>query len=171
MRSQVQQDPRIKRRLSCDLFFNGGRQSGIVLNVSRGGLFVQTSVAAGPGENVAVDLNRRSGENLEIDATVVWKRIVQAELMGVAHGGVGLEIKRASPNYYEFVEDALEVKREAPAEPAGASRYYVRVKLAGQPRSRALEVFAESEEAAGRQALETVGEDWSVIEIEEQPSS
>jgi hypothetical protein len=90
--------------------------------------------------------------------------------MGIAHGGVGLEIKRASDNYYEFLDEALLPKKHdgVEAEAAAGRRYRVRVRLSGKPRSRALEVFAPSETAAGREALDAVGEGWSVIEIEEK---
>ena len=174
MRSQLQQDPRIKRRLPCDLFFNGGRHSGIVLNVSRSGLFIQTSIAANPGADVAINLNGPSGTAFEVDAKVVWKRIVRSELMGVARGGVGLHIKRASEGYYEFLSAIGESREtDAPIPPlaprAGQlTRYHVRVKLDGQPRSRALTVFAESEDAARHQVLQKVGEGWLVIELEER---
>ena len=171
MRSPVQQDPRIKRRLSCDLFFDGGRHSGIVLNVSRSGLFIQTSVAAKPGADVAIDLNGPSGQAFEVDAKVVWKRIVRAELMGVARGGVGLQIKRASESYYEFLASIGEpaiTSEPIPPSPAQLTRYHVRVRLDGQPRTRALTVFAETEDAARRQVLQKVGEEWVVIELTER---
>ena len=171
MRTQVQQDPRIKRRLSCDLFFDGARHTGIVLNVSRSGLFVQTAIAAQPGSDIAVDLNAPSGQSLEVDARVVWKRIVQSELMGVAHGGVGLWIKRASSSFYRFLEEIGEPVTQAPQVAVATSplnRYQIRVKLTGQPRSRALTVFAENQDAARRQALQKVGDGWTVIALEEQ---
>jgi hypothetical protein len=168
MRTQIQQDPRIKRRLSCDLFFDGARHTGIVLNVSRSGLFVQTAIAAQPGSDVAIDLNGPSGESFEVDARVVWKRIVQSELMGVAHGGVGVWIKRASTSFYDFLDDIAEpAARSSPAASSPLYRYQIRVKLEGQPRSRALTVFAENEDAAHRQALQKVGEGWCVIALEE----
>ena len=167
MRSQIQKDPRIKRRLSCDLFFNGGRHAGIVLNVSQGGLFVQTSIAAQPGADVAIDLNGPFGADLEVDARVVWRRIAQAQLMSVAHGGVGFAIKRASGSYYEFVQDLSEGDR--PLESASLlSRYHVRAKLHGTPRSRLITVFAESEDAARDQVLKKLGDNWSVIDLKER---
>jgi hypothetical protein len=168
MRSQVQQDHRVKRRLSCDLFFDGDRHTGIVLNVSRSGLFVQTAIAAQPGSDVAIDLNGPSGQSFEVDARVVWKRIVQPGLMGVAHGGVGLWIKRASESFYQFLEDIGQPATRAAVATSPLNRYQIRVKLSGQPRSRALTVFAENKDAAHRQALQKVGEGWSVIALEEQ---
>ena len=168
MRSQVQQDLRIKRRLPCDLFYDGGRHTGIALNVSRSGLFIQTTVVAQPGANVAVDLNGPLGESLEVDAKVVWKRIVQPELMSVAHGGVGLLIKRASAGYYDLLQTTVSQGDAPPSSAAPLTRYHVRVKLSGRPRSRALTVFAASEDAARRQVLRKVGEEWSVIELEER---
>ena len=167
MRSQIQKDPRIKRRLSCDLFFNGGRHAGIALNVSRGGLFVQTSIAAQPGADVAIDLNGPSGANLEVDARVVWKRVVQGGLRGVDHGGVGFVIKRASGSYYEFLERISE--SDTPPEAAAPlSRYHVRAHLHGTPRSRSLTVFAESEDEARDQVLQKLGDNWSVIDLKER---
>lgn len=104
-----------------------------------------------------------------MDATVVWKRIVGAELMGVAHGGVGLLINRASPGYLEFLENIGRPRSSSTSSVTELGRYRVRVKRNGEPRSRALTVFAQSIEAAGNQALQKVGAGWSVIELAEQP--
>lgn len=166
MHSPVQQDLRIKRRLPCDLSFDGGHHSGIVLNVSRSGLFVQVAVAADPGSVVAVDLNGPSGQDLELDARVIWKRIVPSGLMRVAHGGVGLRIKRASESYYEFLRSIVEPTAMSRANAAPLLRYRVRLKQIGSPRSRSLSVFARSEDTASDQALREVGEGWSVMDIE-----
>ena len=168
MDSFTAQAPRITRRLSCDLFFAGARHQGVVLNVSRSGLFVQTSVAAQPGSNVGIKLNGPQGENLELDTKVVWKRIAELQITGITRSGVGLQIRHASPGYLEFLENLAQRKiRPAPAS-ATLMRYQVRVEVAGEPRSRTLTVFAETREAASFQALEKVGEGWTVIELEEQ---
>jgi len=168
MHTYAQHDPRIERRLSCDLFFDGGRQTGMVLNVSRSGLFIQTSLSTQPGANVAIDLNGPSGESLEVDTTVVWQRVASLELTGPTRSGVGLQINRASPGYVELLESIGGRRAPAPSATAAFCRYRVRVKLQGEPRSRSLMVFAKSEQAARKQALQKAGEGWSVIDLEEQ---
>ena len=48
---------RIKRRITCDLVIDGKRQSGIVLDVSATGMFVQTAITSNIGQEVEVHLS------------------------------------------------------------------------------------------------------------------
>ena len=91
----MQPEPRFKKRVPCDLIVAGARHPGIVLNISRGGLYVQTSVVFQRGAWVAVDLNSRVEQAIGLDAVVMWNRKVAAQLRGVRHGGVGLQIRNA----------------------------------------------------------------------------
>jgi hypothetical protein len=119
-----------------------------------------------------------------IPARVVWKRIVHRSANVLADGGIGLEIEGASEVYEHFIQ-GLVPGLIAPTEPAAAgsqakvmadevdaaspdlrsSRYRVRASLAGTPRTRTLEIDAQSEDQARVQALETLGEEWQVLQV------
>ena len=62
-------DPRFKKRVPCRLRAPGGAGAGMVLNVSRGGLFVQTSTVASPGQTVHIDLGVDDAVPLAVDAS------------------------------------------------------------------------------------------------------
>ena len=177
---QTQMEPRYKKRVPCDLLVGGSRHPGIVLNLSRSGLFVQTSVAFQRGDWVAIDLNsERVRESIGVDAVVMWNRHVAAQLRGVRHGGIGLRIRNAVPAYYDLLSEVSgetnPVQRPG-AEARAASEapllaYRVRVRLRELPRSKTLVVSAESEGEAGRLAVARAGAgDWEVLEVFRLPS-
>ena len=49
-------DVRIKKRVPCLVALSGGCQQGMVLNISRSGLFVQLSAVVDPGQEVRLEL-------------------------------------------------------------------------------------------------------------------
>ncbi len=99
------EEPRIKKRISCELSVGERRFSGLVLDLSAGGLFVQTAARARPGERVRVALSVPGRkEALEVSARVARARLVPPRLRTLAHGGVGLQLENAPQEYLEFVE-------------------------------------------------------------------
>lgn len=148
----------------------------MVLNLSRGGLFVQTTAAARPGQPVRIRLSV-DGEPIPVAADVRWKRIVAPHLRTVETGGIGLRIHDAPEPYYQYlaaVADgtsqlvpavAATPQPEAPSSPRLPFR--VRVKQARGPRSRFVRVEAHDAEGAAQAALARMGTDWTVLEIEE----
>ena len=108
MRSRV--DPRFKKRMSCRLKQEQRTYAGMVLDVSRTGLFVQTSAGAKPGDEVEVLLgSREQAAPVALTAEVVWQRKVPAQLRIVVEGGVGLKIRYAPELYYALLADAAQV--------------------------------------------------------------
>lgn len=181
----MQPEPRFKKRVPCDLVIVGSRHPGIVLNLSRSGLFVQTSVAFQRGDWVAIDLNSRiRSDAIGVDAVVKWKRKVAAQLRGVRHGGVGLQIRNAASAYYDLLsaaagetgttyrgEHSLRGGRSLRRD--GVERtspplfdYRVRVGLRDKPRSRTLHLSATDEGAARDAAIARAGSgDWVILEL------
>lgn len=105
---KTQQEPRVPKRLPCDVTIEGRRHSGLVLNVSPRGLFVQTSAEARPGSEISIDLtppNQR--EPVEVRATVVWKRTVPRQMLASARGGMGLRIQDAPEGYYAYLRGVI----------------------------------------------------------------
>ncbi len=176
-------EPRFRKRIPCHLELAGGRYSGMVLNLSRQGLFVQTTAAAQPGQPIALNLNL-NGEAMPLRAAVRWKRIVAPHLRTVETGGIGLRIHRAPESYYQFlsgvadgpgtgplIEIVTETRTESETRPAEVHAapltYKVWVKETTSPRSRVVRVQAADENTAKQRALTKVGSDWYVLQIDE----
>ncbi|NNL86543.1 MAG: PilZ domain-containing protein [Myxococcales bacterium] len=97
---------RIRKRVPCDIRLRDARRSGMVLNLSRSGLFVQTTVAAKPGEDVELLLNApQTRIAIPVNAQIVWNRVVNPQFRSVVQGGFGARIRAASDDYYELLRD------------------------------------------------------------------
>jgi Tfp pilus assembly protein PilZ len=179
-------EPRFKKRIPCQIAASGRAASGVVLNVSRGGLFVQTAAGVEPGDAVEVELSlSASRPSIPLAARVVWTRSVAPHLRTVSRGGVGLRIASAPESYYALLAEvagepglarggvagptgaapaAPEAVPEPRPEPASPS-YRVRLKQDGSPRTRWLVVRGAGEDDARRAALTQTGVGWSVLEL------
>lgn len=116
------QEPRVPKRLPCDVTVGGLRHTGLVLNVSPRGLFVQTTAEARPGTEVSIDLTPPNQQQpVEVRATVVWKRTVPRQMVSVARGGMGLRITEAPENYYSYLSGVIR-GIAAPTPPASTAR-------------------------------------------------
>jgi len=158
---------------------DGRRYSGVVLNLSQGGLFVQTNADPGRGSALRLELNAPEAQkSIPVSAKVVWKRAVPPQLRYVARGGVGVEIQHADESYYvllaRWMRSELPVVTPPPKETSAARRaaaarpataWSVRVRSVTGPRSRTLSVEAGDPEAARVEALRHTGEGWRVIEV------
>ena len=166
----VEGDRRFKKRVPCRLQAPGGAHSGMVLNVSRGGLFVQTSAAASPGEAIRIDLAVDAAVPLAVDACVVWRRVVGAHLRTVSTGGFGARIQYAPDAWFGFLSGLAgsDVAGAAPEGPAGAV-YHVRLRLAGSPRTRIVVVESLDEPAARERARAVAGAQWVVLDLARDP--
>jgi hypothetical protein len=79
---------------------------GVVLNLSRMGLFVQTSAGVSAGDPVELIFK----EEAPVRAQVVWHRRVPPALRSVAQGGAGLRIVGAPEEYYRLLARAAGVR-------------------------------------------------------------
>jgi Tfp pilus assembly protein PilZ len=174
---------RKKRRMPCNVTFEGRQHNGLVIDLSPGGLFVQTNAKAQPGDRLDLKLSL-PGEThkLPLQVEVVRKIVVPPRLLAVAHGGVGVRILNAPETYYNFME-ALEVgpdvgeskaesndaetsEKDAAAGARPQQSYRVRAKQTLGPRSRIVDVTASSEEDARNRALAELGQGWQVLRVE-----
>jgi len=165
---------RTKKRISCTLVSGDRRYSGIVLDVSPQGLFVQTSAQLTPGTMVKIELGVSSQpEPLLMDARVARHKLVPPQLRSVAQGGLGLHIDLPPQGYLEFFADLTrtdlptaerrEQRRKPP--PVTKLRYRVRLAQIGGSRSRMIDVECSTLDEAEREALAAAGDDWRVIKI------
>jgi hypothetical protein len=101
-------EPRVRKRLPCSVQVTGRRHTGMVLNVSPRGLFVQTSAEADPGETVDVDLRTPTHRQpIPVQGRVIWRRTVPQRLRNVTKGGLGVRIENASESYYQYLSSVI----------------------------------------------------------------
>lgn len=152
----------------------------MVLNVSKGGLFIQTSAGPPPGAGLMVDLDVASHpDTVPIGGKVIWRRAVASHLRTLSQGGVGVRIESAPEAYYSFLSgvagdapgarpsagrETAEPAQESPSDSPGIE-FRVRVKQEGGPRSRTLLLHSESEEEARGRALAIAGAGWVVLDL------
>lgn len=116
---------RSKQRAPCTITIDGRRHSGFVLDVSRTGLFIQTSAKPKPGQRLDIELTVR-GETLQMHVEVARRKQVPTQLLTVAHGGVGVRVLNAPEAFYqllaEFQTKGVDLVSAASKGPASASR-------------------------------------------------
>ena len=95
---------RIKKRLACSLQIEARHHSGVVIDVSATGLFVQTNAKPEPGTPVSLKLSiPGASQVLYFQAVVVRKKVVPPQLLTLAQGGVGLLIQNAPEDWYAYI--------------------------------------------------------------------
>ena len=170
---------RIKQRLTCELVIGDRRHPGIVLDLSRTGLFVQTSVAPPPGERARVKLRPPGGAEIELEARIARRYVVPARLVSIAHGGLGLRIESASDDYLQLIGSTSQAEKLPPPKATNAalpppssedSAYRVRAKQTSGPRSRVLKITAASEEEAKVAASAKLDEGWEILAVDPVPA-
>lgn len=154
--------------MPCQLVFDGRPHTGLVLDLSPSGLFIQTSAKAKAGVRMELMVTQREGDPLDLVVEVVRKKVVPARLMSIAQGGVGVRVISAPEDYYTLLTelDIGEGPREAEAKENPLPRFRVRVSQLAGPRSRRVELNADDAERAGELALEELGEGWKVLDVE-----
>jgi hypothetical protein len=108
--------PRTKRRISCEINVDGARHSGIVLDLSATGLFVQTNMKPRAGAIVVLGLSLPGEkEPVLMEARVARKKAVPPQLLTIARGGVGFAITKPAEEYLDFVAEMSPEHSEAVA--------------------------------------------------------
>jgi hypothetical protein len=187
--------PRTKMRIACTLHLEESRHSGMVLDVSASGLFVQTNASPAPGTPLRLELRVPGlSEPIEMQATVARKRIVPPRLRALLKGGIGIQLENPPEEFYAMVaklqnpeaagsksseeakpsEKPSNASRNKPAVPpekpprAKPKLTSFRVKLGqvGGSGSRNLVIRAVDEDEARRRAILDVGDGWKVLSCE-----
>jgi hypothetical protein len=172
--------------MACELKADGRQQRAIVIDLSTTGLFVQTSARLSPGAQVELWLQFEDlREPILLRAAVARQKAVPSNLTSVAQGGIGLRIVDAPRAYYDLLGEPgppAPGATTAPAMPPAAARapapkaapppapslprFRVRVKQSDGPRSRILDIVAETAERACAAALKQVGAGWEALGAE-----
>jgi hypothetical protein len=99
-RTDKRQKKRTRRRIPCELDANDRRYTGIILDVSVDGLFVQTAAALPTGTPIRVRVQESPGNSaFELDAVVARAKRVPPQLVSAAAGGMGLRVLRAPAEF------------------------------------------------------------------------
>jgi PilZ domain len=160
---------RHKWRLACEVVSEGRSQRAIVIDLSQTGIFVQTGTRVPPGSEVEVRLLLPDAtEPILLRARVARNKQVPPQLTSVARGGVGLRILDAPAAYYETIGsleggDSLRQANAVAAPEPDKTRFRVRLKQSDGPRSRSVEILAESPDAARARALAQAGAGWEAV--------
>ena len=97
---------RKRRQMPCTLMLDGRNHGGLILDVSPGGLYIQSSAKIKPGDQFEIQMTIPGVEGRhQLQVEVVRKVVVPAMLLKVAHGGVGVRIINAPEAYYQFMDD------------------------------------------------------------------
>ena len=115
---------RTRRRITCEIEVEGRTAKGMVVDLSAGGLFVQTNAAAIPKTTAEVEVRILGGSGfpeVTLRAVLVRRQLSPALLSAVMGRGVGLRIVEAPAEYHEALErmrGALVVMRGLGVPPA-----------------------------------------------------
>ncbi|MBW2235121.1 MAG: PilZ domain-containing protein [Deltaproteobacteria bacterium] len=91
--------------MTCELRYEGRKASGIVLDLSSTGLFVQTSALPAPGTIFHVMLEARGDTPaLDLRVRVARQRRTEPRLAALVPPGLGLQILDAPSAYFDLVE-------------------------------------------------------------------
>jgi hypothetical protein len=179
-------EARIKVRFPCELAFGRERASGMVLDLSPGGLSVESDRKLDQGDNVFVRLHPKERSSIDIEGLVWNVRGIKRRGNRKASTRLGLVLSEAPDAFLDLLKSkapAPVAKAPQPAQsaeprlpepeaapevepPAAERRFRTRVKQSATMRTRVILVFAESVEDAAEKALAEAGAGWSVLEVE-----
>lgn len=105
---RTQRPTRFKKRLAVHFSTADGAlpRAGCTLDVSAGGLFLNTRAKLAPGSHVLGRVALPNGREAEVHGIVVWGRETPQALNAVARGGLGLRLVWAEPGYFEYLAAA-----------------------------------------------------------------
>jgi hypothetical protein len=183
--------PRKKKRLSCEIVVNESRYSGIAIDVSATGIFIQTNLKPAPGSVVKVGIQLPGiDEPVMLEARVARKKNVPPELLTLAHGGIGLALVRPGDRYLDFIAELSPEHAEAVAgvrsktssvRRGGGSGGAARTRSGSTTAIKRFRIHAvetasgkrnsflatcETEQEASDELLKQLGDEWQVLFIE-----
>lgn len=150
--------------MPCHLLLGETEYNGLVLDLSETGLFIQTGAKAVPGQEARLVLTNADGVRIALRVEVVRRKAVPVRLLSLAGGGIGVRILEAPESYRNFLGDLGLVEPVAARPPA--LRFRVRVKQVSGPRTKRMELEAQDAEDAAQIALDELGEEWKVLDVE-----
>jgi len=106
---------RTRKRIPCEIEIQGQRHTGIVLDLSATGLFVQTTATPNPGAHVSVRLKPAGGEPVEVAGRIARRRYVPGHLSQLSQSGIGVRLESPPGAYHAiYGQEAGPKKKAAP---------------------------------------------------------
>jgi hypothetical protein len=93
---------RSKQRAPFTVTLNGRRHNGLLLDISRTGLFIQTSAKPEPGTRLDIEVVL-DGKPVSMLVEVTRRKQVPAQLLTVAHGGIGVRILSTGEEFFQLL--------------------------------------------------------------------
>ena len=103
MSQRKRRDHRIKRRFNAEFEVDENHKSGIAMNFSKVGLFLQTTTGAPLGRSIKIHLPLYKDHKITLSGKVVSKRS-NNPLVTSVKSGIGIEIESPPPEYLQFIE-------------------------------------------------------------------
>ncbi len=104
MTKERRANPRTKCRIPCEVQSSSARAGGTVLDVSEGGLSVQTTIEAQEGDVLLLHLSvPGEREPLELESFVWCTRPVRSRSTGERCSILGLMLSKAPESYFKLL--------------------------------------------------------------------
>ena len=98
---------RIKRRLTCEFFYETSVQRGIILDLGPSGIFIRTNALLSPGTEIDIHLAASvAAPTMTLRGCVVRRRSVPAALTTLIQPGIGVKILEAPREYGLLTSDS-----------------------------------------------------------------
>ncbi len=169
--------PRIRRRFPCEIVGTHARASGVVLDLSEGGLSVQTEFPFEPGDSLQLCLQPPERSEIGVEGLVWHARRVRQRWSGDVLSVLGLMLSEAPDEYGKLVSKApprgdradsdsrARARQRIHESPPELRAFHIRVKHRSGPRTRVLSLSAQSETEARTLALRALTDEWELLEI------
>ncbi len=161
--------PRMQTRIHAEVWIDGSPEEGRVLDVSEGGLSVETRSAVPRGESVRVVLEPTGQEAFEISA-IAWHCRAGETPSGGSRHTLGLMIASAPEAYRALLPEATDADDDKPetdgsGEVAGSGTLHsFRVRVGNGARTRTLTISATSDAEARTLVAESL-EGWDLLDL------
>lgn len=154
---------RLKRRIPCEITVGSQSSQGIVLDVSPGGLFVQTNATLEGAGEVIVCLAPDGYPEMVLRMRLARVKRVPPRLQGVITGGIGLEVLEAPP---EFAYLGRGEPLPNPEPPGPLRRFRVRLVDLDGSGYRTLVAEAVDETDLRERVLAEGLDEWKILQID-----
>jgi hypothetical protein len=154
---------RIKRRIPVELLVGPQRFQAIVLDVSPGGMFVQTSASLESVTEVQVHIEgTHEYPDMIVRARIARIKRVPPRLAGVVSPGMGLQVIDPPPEFEYFGRGEPVPRTEADE---NLRRFRVRLVDTDGSGYRTVIAEGEDEDDATERLLHDVEGDWTILDI------
>lgn len=104
---------RTRRRVPCLFSYEGHVHNALVVDLSVGGMFLQTDTAISPGTELTLRLRGEAFEDVEVRGRVVRRRFTPTVIATLIRRGVGIQILSAPSAYYDALGASQTSKEES----------------------------------------------------------